>query len=419
METSVINIQNNTEVPKSPLKLFVLMVITVVLAVVIVFRTFGSWQVYDFIETKNLVNSEQQACVEQDTLKNAKSCTFLIGDKKSGHGTGFAINDLGYAITNLHVISSYSDGKVPVTIDGVEQQARVVGFSENDDLAIIKLDEPIVFCGWVDSDQVELAENVYAIGWPNDSQGESTITKGIISRKVKNANTGVEMIQTDTPINPGNSGGPLINKCGVIGINSSKNLWVQEAPSEGIGFAITSNYAKNIVNSIISSDDGSAVLIPVQTSIPDLYKQESSVNSKDFDYYSNQKVEYDFEKVKYWEERRNKDKQVRRSWEDMLGNKYADQNDVSSLLRKLDKQISLADYLWDGYTNSKITYNQASDAELQYSSTNSESVAMSLKLTQNIKQNAYDDCVDQWEKIEDKVGGDYSDNKKECKELLD
>lgn len=416
--------QTENPLPKTPdsskslVKLFVLVVFTIFLGVILVLRIYKVPRIYDYIDINNINLNSNTSCDEQDTLKNAKACTFLIGDKKSGHGTGFVINEEGYAVTNLHVINGYTNGKVPITIDGVEQLTRVVGYSTNDDLAVIKIDMPIASCDWVDSDLVDLAENVYAIGWPNDSQGESTITKGIISRKVKNSNTGVEMIQTDTPINPGNSGGPLINKCGVIGINSSKNLWVQEAPSEGIGFAITSNYAKGIVDFLISNDDGSEVVIPVQTSIPDLYKQESSVNSKDFDYYSNQKVDYDYEKVRYWEERRNKDKQVKSSWQDLLGSKYADQSDVSSLLKKLDKQVILADFLWDGYTNSKITYREASDAESQYSQINSESVALSLKLTKDIKQNAYEDCVSQWEKIEDETGDSYSDSKKDCKDLL-
>jgi serine protease Do len=49
----------------------------------------------------------------------------------------------------------------------------------------------------------------------------------------------IKYIQTDAAINPGNSGGPLINECGIVGMNTAKFSWFdKETPIEGLGLAM-------------------------------------------------------------------------------------------------------------------------------------------------------------------------------------
>jgi S1-C subfamily serine protease len=100
-----------------------------------------------------------------------------------GHGTGFVINQ-GYLITNKHVIEGAE--KLTVYLNG-EKEVPVWNYSQNLDLAILKLPDnsPINTCNWFDSDQLNIAEELYTFGWPNNPTGDSTVTKGIYSRTNK------------------------------------------------------------------------------------------------------------------------------------------------------------------------------------------------------------------------------------------
>jgi S1-C subfamily serine protease len=107
-----------------------------------------------------------------------------------------------------------------------------------------------------DSDQVEVGDQVVAIGNPFGL--ERTVTAGIVSALQRavtapNGYTIDHVIQTDAPINKGNSGGPLLNARGeVIGVNSQIE---SEAPAGnvGIGFAVPSNTVKPVVAQILQS----------------------------------------------------------------------------------------------------------------------------------------------------------------------
>ena len=104
-----------------------------------------------------------------------------------------------------------------------------------------------------DSDAIEVGEWVLAIGSPFGL--DKTVTAGIISAKGR-SNVGItdyeDFIQTDAAINPGNSGGPLVNLEGqVIGINTA--IASRSGGSMGIGFAISSNQARPVLESIIKT----------------------------------------------------------------------------------------------------------------------------------------------------------------------
>ena len=79
----------------------------------------------------------------------------------------------------------------------------------------------------------------------------NTVTVGIVSARARDINAGPfdDFIQTDASINRGNSGGPLFNLKGeVIGVNTA--IYSPSGGSVGIGFAIPSALAKNVVSQL-------------------------------------------------------------------------------------------------------------------------------------------------------------------------
>jgi serine protease Do len=170
-------------------------------------------------------------------------------------GSGVIISPEGYIITNNHVVQNADTIEV-VLNDGTKHEAKLVGVDPRTDLAVVKIApvQGMRYARFGDSDRCEVGEWVVAIGSPRGLS--STVTAGIISAKNRTdigvlGPTGYEdFIQTDAAINPGNSGGPLINLNGeIIGINSL--IVSTSAGSEGLGFAIPSNMAKEISDSLI------------------------------------------------------------------------------------------------------------------------------------------------------------------------
>lgn len=172
----------------------------------------------------------------------------------SSEGSGVIMSADGYIITNAHVIENMD--KVIVVLDNDDEYAaKVIGSDSKTDIAVLKIDaKNLTVAEFGDSSEVEIGEEVVAIGNPTGLQLAGSITKGIVSatnREIQNSSTSYTMncIQTDAAINPGNSGGALVNMYGqVIGINSSK---IANVDYEGIGFAISSNDVKPVVDDII------------------------------------------------------------------------------------------------------------------------------------------------------------------------
>jgi len=176
-------------------------------------------------------------------------------------GSGFIISKDGYILSNLHVLKPA--GKIAKNIvvtvlkSGREYKAKLVGYDEETDIALLKIepreDLPVVTLG--DSDKVRVGDFAIAIGNPFGLNG--TFTFGTISAVNRDfaGNVFSKYIQTDAPINPGNSGGPLVNIFGeVIGINTmiiSPTGQLGVAGNVGIGFAIPINTAKRVVDQLI------------------------------------------------------------------------------------------------------------------------------------------------------------------------
>ncbi|MGH6829089.1 MAG: Do family serine endopeptidase [Rhizomicrobium sp.] len=162
-------------------------------------------------------------------------------------GSGFIIDPAGYIVTNNHVVNGARDVSVTLT-DGSKYKARVVGRDTKTDLALLKISvgHSLPYVTFGDSDNEHEGDWVIAVGNPYGLGG--TVTAGIVSAHGRDINEGPydDFLQIDAPINPGNSGGPLFNQSGqVVGIDTA--IYSPSGGSVGIGFAIPSNVAKDIV----------------------------------------------------------------------------------------------------------------------------------------------------------------------------
>jgi serine protease Do len=192
-------------------------------------------------------------------------------------GSGVIVTSDGTILTNNHVI----EGATKVTVELPDKRsfsARIVGTDKPSDLAVLKIDAsnlPVLPLG--NSDAARVGDVVLAIGYPLGLR--QTVTSGIVSAKGRS--TGIsdgsfeDFIQTDAPINHGNSGGALVNLNGeLIGINS-QILSPGGGGSIGIGFAIPSNMAKNVMEQLVKNGKVSRGMlgIGIQNVTSDLAQQ--------------------------------------------------------------------------------------------------------------------------------------------------
>ena len=169
----------------------------------------------------------------------------------SSLGSGFIIKSDGTVITNNHVIAGAED--ILIKVGDKEYSAEVIGADPYMDLAVLKIKTKDKFrpVSFGDSSNARVGDWVVAIGNPFGLGG--TVTSGIIS--ARNRQIGLtryeDFIQTDASINQGNSGGPLFNLKGeVIGVNTAI-IAPGQSGSIGIGFAIPSNAASNVIDQLI------------------------------------------------------------------------------------------------------------------------------------------------------------------------
>jgi serine protease Do len=165
-------------------------------------------------------------------------------------GSGFIIDPSGLIVTNNHVVGN-ADKITVILQDNSRHPGKIVGRDEKTDLALVKIDagDKLPFVSWGDSDKSKVGDWVMAVGNPFGLGG--TVTAGIISALGRNINEGPydDFIQIDAPINRGNSGGPTFNLSGeVVGINTA--IYSPSGGSVGIGFAVPSNTAKNVIEQI-------------------------------------------------------------------------------------------------------------------------------------------------------------------------
>jgi serine protease Do len=175
--------------------------------------------------------------------------------KATSLGSGFIIDASGYVVTNNHVISD-ADSITVILHDDSSLKAKVIGRDTKTDIAVLKIDanHPLPAAHWGDSSKARVGDWVLAIGNPFGLGG--SVTAGILSARQRDINSGPydDFLQTDAAINRGNSGGPMFNMAGeVIGINTA--IYSPSGGSIGIGFAIPSSLAREIVDELIHEPD--------------------------------------------------------------------------------------------------------------------------------------------------------------------
>ncbi|GAB5562540.1 MAG: DegQ family serine endoprotease [Synoicihabitans sp.] len=168
---------------------------------------------------------------------------------QQGSGSGVIVSSDGYILTNNHVVQNAAEIEVTLA-DRREVSAEIVGTDPDTDLAVIKIDlEDLPALTFADSEEVEVGDTVLAVGNPF-GLGQ-TVTSGIVSA-LGRATMGLgyeDFIQTDAAINPGNSGGALVDTQGrLVGINTA--ILSRSGGFMGIGFAIPSNLARNIMQQL-------------------------------------------------------------------------------------------------------------------------------------------------------------------------
>ena len=207
------------------------------------------------------------------------------GRVESSLGSGVVVSADGFILTNNHVVTGESQRvaiqdlaiTVSLAADKRQMAAAVVGVDPATDLALLKVDaKNLPTIPWGDSSALKVAEWVLAIG--NPYQLNQTVTLGIVSA-VGRTNLGIQayedFVQTDAAINPGNSGGALVNARGeLVGINTV--IFSQSGGYQGIGFAVSSNLARRVMNDLQRYGEvrrGSIGRVDIQPLTPQLAQQ--------------------------------------------------------------------------------------------------------------------------------------------------
>lgn len=192
-------------------------------------------------------------------IQTSITSTNLWGQQttSAASGSGFILTADGYIVTNYHVIQNANSVTVS-TYGGASYNAKIVGYDESNDLAVLKIEatglSPVVLGS---SEKLNVGDTVLAIGNP---LGELTfsLTTGVVSalnREVTfSGGTVMDLLQTDCAINSGNSGGALFNLYGeVVGITNAKYSGSSSsgASIDNIAFAIPIDSVRAIVESII------------------------------------------------------------------------------------------------------------------------------------------------------------------------
>lgn len=199
-------------------------------------RNIGIQTDFTFKETP-LVLVKPKSIVKE--LSDASLASVIIKRKDGGHGSGFAITQDGYILTNYHVISGELESKQAefkvLLANGLSLDAKIVRFNRARDIALLKVEYNFEKAFLLTSEKTfkNLSE-VYTIGAPKSVELGQSVSIGLISNERNTNNNNV--LQLSMSLNGGNSGGPLFDKTGVLhGVIQAKLVGKD---TEGVGFAI-------------------------------------------------------------------------------------------------------------------------------------------------------------------------------------
>ncbi|MEU6768705.1 trypsin-like peptidase domain-containing protein [Streptomyces sp. NPDC046853] len=213
----------------------------------------------------------------QQVIKDVLPSVVQI-DASESLGSGVVYDDKGHIVTNAHVVGKERTFKVTTATGEQALTAKLVSSYPEQDLAVIKLDNPpdgLKAAKFADSTKAEVGQIVLAMGSPLGLS--SSVTQGIISATGRTVSeprsegspgaTIANMVQTSAAINPGNSGGALVTlDSEVIGIPTlaASDPQMGDSAAPGIGFAIPSSMVKTVADQIIKdgsvTDSGRAAL---------------------------------------------------------------------------------------------------------------------------------------------------------------
>jgi len=180
------------------------------------------------------------------TVRTRSKSTSFGGsvEEMQGTGSGFVVAENGYIVTCEHVV--VGTVKIVVHVDGQQYDGEVVAMDKAHDLAIVRIPASgLTALPLADSDAVELAQEVRAVGYPlSNVLGSSLkITRGSVAGFVEDGDN--RLLQVDAAINPGNSGGPVVNEQGeAVGVASAK---LADESISNVGFVVPANYAKALL----------------------------------------------------------------------------------------------------------------------------------------------------------------------------
>lgn len=220
----------------------------------------------NLIETQhslNLINESLKSEIKQIKASTSDDFSGIIEDSLKSvvtirtdvsQGTGFIISNDGFIVTNAHVLSGARELYI-LDYQQNKYSAELIGYNITYDLVLLKISGNYTSLELGNSKDVQIGEKVIAIGNPLGLQ--FSVSEGIVSAVDRAGENNINAyIQTDAALNPGNSGGPLINKEGeIIGINNFK-----VGGGENIGFALESNYIKQVINQIYKEAYGTDLI---------------------------------------------------------------------------------------------------------------------------------------------------------------
>ncbi|HTT54417.1 MAG TPA: trypsin-like peptidase domain-containing protein [Streptosporangiaceae bacterium] len=194
-------------------------------------------------------------------------------------GTGMVLTSSGEVLTNNHVIRGATQIKARDVGNGHTYTAKVVGYDQTDDVAILQLKNASgLQTVSLSSSAAGVGDKVVALGnalgkggTPAVATGKVTQLGQSITASDESAGTAEQlhgMIQTNAPIQPGDSGGALVNRSGqIVGMNTaaSSNISTTGFSSQGQtatqAFAIPISKATTIANQIEAGRASSTVHI--------------------------------------------------------------------------------------------------------------------------------------------------------------
>jgi S1-C subfamily serine protease len=180
---------------------------------------------------------------------DASAAAVIIKRKGGGHGSGFAITNDGYIITNYHVIANKFGGKpaevTVITNEGQELEATIIRINKFSDLALLKVNKSFEKAFTVSGVKAfKNMQDVYTIGAPKSLELGQSISAGVISNERKSNNN--NLLQLGMSVNGGNSGGPLYDEMGTLhGVIVSKLIGQN---TEGVSFAIPGYLIEEYLN---------------------------------------------------------------------------------------------------------------------------------------------------------------------------